>query len=80
MSDPLVSQGHTISYRYKKNAPGGDQIDLTVRLVQGTTVIASWTHTNIDALTQVTQILTGAQADSITDYTDLRLRFEAVKP
>jgi hypothetical protein len=80
-TDPLSSTGHIISYRYKKDLAGGDQIDLVVRLVQGTTVLKTWTHTNIGA-TEVTaeQTLSAGEADSITDYTDLRLRFEATKP
>lgn len=80
LSDPVSSTGHKVRYRYKKDATGGDQINLTVRLMQGTTEIASWSHTNIDAITSAEQTLSTGQADSITDYTNLRLRFEAVKP
>ena len=71
---------HHIRYRYKKDSSGGDTINLTVRLVQASTVIASWTHTNIsDSYVTVDQTLTDAEANAITDYGDLRLRFEAVK-
>lgn len=53
-------------------------INLTVRLMQGTTQIASWTHTGIGTgFTLATQTLSTTEADSITDYTDLRLRFTA---
>lgn len=76
LSDPLSSVGHQVGYRYKKSQTGGEQINLRVRLVQGTTVIASWTHLGIDAVTTATQTLSNAQADAITDYSDLRLRFE----
>lgn len=39
-------------------------------------VVDSWTHTNIpNSWTQQDQTLTAPQADSITDYSDLRLRF-----
>jgi hypothetical protein len=52
--------------------------DLTVKLMQGTTVIASWTHLNVTGTwTQQNQTLTSAQANAITDYTDLRLQFIA---
>ena len=40
------------------------------------TTIDFWTHTNIpNTWTQQNQTLSGAEADSITDYSDLRLRF-----
>jgi hypothetical protein len=77
LTDPLVSTNHTIRYRYKKDQTAGDTINLTVRLMQGATEIASWTHNNIDAVTTAAQTLTSGQADSITDYTNLRLKFEA---
>lgn len=77
ISDPGVDTGHIVRYRYKKSATGGDSIDLTVRLMQGGTEIASWTHSNIDAVTTAAQTLTSGQAAAITDYSNLRLRFEA---
>ena len=43
----IVSQPFEISYRYGKS--GTDQIDITVTLKQGTTTIASWTHTDVSA-------------------------------
>ena len=80
LTDPNVSTGHVVRYRISKDQAGGDRIDMTVRLVQGTTVIASWTHNDIPATPQTfEQTLTTTQTDSITDYTNLRLRFEAVK-
>lgn len=74
IDDPGLSTSHTLRYRYQKDA--ARQIDLTVDLVQGTTIIATFTHLNI-AIGFVTaaQVLTGPQADAITDYTDLRIRF-----
>lgn len=81
VEDPEVSTGHVIRYRYKKDATGGNIIDLIVRLMQGAVEIASWTHNDIgDTIVQAEQTLTGPQADSITDYTDLRLRFIANVP
>lgn len=83
MTDPVSSVNHFVSYRYEKLIPAtlgtGNRIDLTVRLRQGTTNLVSWTHTDIGAVTQATQTLSGAVSDSITDYSDLRVRFEAVK-
>ena len=67
--DPAVSTGHIIRYRAKGTGT------LTVSLIQGTTVIA----TNVPSLTTSFQTytftLSGAEADSITDYSNLRLRF-----
>ena len=40
-------------------------------------VIAAWTHTGVTvAIDQVIQTLTAAEAASITDFTNLRLRME----
>lgn len=83
LEDPVSSSGHVIRYRYAKSASGGAQIDLTVQLRQGYTnegspgtLIKEWSHTDISntAATQ-SQTLAGAEADAITDYTDLYLRF-----
>ena len=85
LEDPVSSSGHVVRYRYAKNAAGGAQIDLTVELRQGYvnegtpgTLIKQWSHTNIsETMTTQAQTLSGAEADSITDYTDLYLRFVA---
>ena len=79
VEDPQASTGHVVRYRYRKNTTGGAQINLTVALMQGAVQIASWSHTNIDAVTTAAQTLTGPQADSITNYGDLRLRFTATQ-
>jgi hypothetical protein len=83
LEDPQVSTGHVVRYRYRKDTTGGAQIDLTVQLRQGYvnegtpgTQIAQWTHTAIaETITAAAQTLSGAEADAITDYTDLYLRF-----
>lgn len=81
--NPLTSDDgaiYNIRYRYMKNLAGGDTLNVTVRLVQAGTVIASWTHTGVsDAGVTATQNLSNAEANAITDHGDLRLRFEAVK-
>jgi hypothetical protein len=74
--DPAVSTGHIVQYRYRKQ--GVVPANVVVSLYQGTTLIASWTHTNVlTPYADASQTLTGLQADSITDYSDLRLRFVA---
>lgn len=71
LTDPASSSSHVVSYR----ASVASGKTLTVRLVQGTTVIASWTHTGPVTLALFQQTLSGGEADSITNYADLRLRF-----
>jgi hypothetical protein len=74
-----VSEPFRISYRYGK--AGTDQIDLTVRLVQGTTVIKAWTHTNVSTTpTSVRQTLSTVEFNSITNTSDLFLEFMADAP
>lgn len=80
LSDPIIHTGHIVRYRYNKQFDAG-QIDLTVKLMQGGTEIASWSHSDISVtLVTAEQTLTGAQVNAITDYTDLRLRFTADQP
>ena len=84
VSDPVSSANHIVRYRYRKESAGGEQIDLTVQLRQGYTnegalgtLIAAATHTNIGggSWTAGTFTLSGAEADAITNYADLYLRF-----
>lgn len=83
-TDPRLSTRHRLTYRYAKQ--GGIQvINLTVQLRQGYvsegnmgTLIAQWVHNISDySFSTITQTLTQAQADSITNYADLYLRFVA---
>lgn len=88
ITDPLSSTGHIVRYRYQKDIAAGAQINLTVELRQGYvtevsqgTLIASWSHTDIaNGWTTASQTLSGAEADSITNYGDLFLRFVANQP
>lgn len=71
-TDPNSSSGHIVRYRIK-----GTGI-LTVTLMQGATIIATWTHSPApSSFTTYEQTLAGAEADAITDYADLRLKFTA---
>jgi hypothetical protein len=72
--DPLSSTGHTITYRlcYGGGATSGT---MAVTLKQGSTTIASWTDTLTGSFQTFSHILTGTQADAITDYSQLRVRF-----
>jgi len=76
-TDPSVSNNHIVRYRYRWSGIFGSH-DIDIKLMQGTTVIASWSHANIpSSWTQANQTLTSGEANAITDYTDLRLRFIA---
>ncbi len=69
-----------IFYRYRKSQVE-QQIDLVVSLVQGTSVVATWTHSNIStSFVTVSQVLTSLQFAAISDFNDLRVRFTANKP
>ena len=82
VTDPGLSTGHVVRYRYSKDAAAGAQIDLTVELRQDYvneasqgTLIHSQPHTNIgEAWTAGTFTLTGPEADAITAYASLYLR------
>ena len=77
MSDPASSTGHDVKY-VLGSAGTATSSSVAVSLMQGTTVIASWTETSVpDTPTLYTHTLTGTQADSITDYANLRLRVSA---
>jgi len=74
VTDPSTSSGHVVHYRCRVYAG-----TLYVRLKQGTTTIATWSHTSSDAgsMTTFAQTLSAGEADSITDYAQLRIEFEA---
>jgi RHS repeat-associated protein len=79
--EPHVLTGITVRYRYAKNGNNSGKVtNLTAELRQGSTVIASQTHSNIPGVTgsgwQAGSItLTATQAGNITEFSDLRLRF-----
>lgn len=74
--DPLSSADHKVSV-VLSTAGGATTSSCTVSLVQGTTVIASGLFSDIpDTPTVYDFTLTTGEADSITNYGDLRLRFD----
>ena len=83
LEDPVSSTGHVIRTRLAKDAAGGAQIDATIQLRQGYvseaslgTLIATVPSTSSlsETFTDKNHTLSGAEADAITDYTDLALR------
>lgn len=80
VTDPEASSNHIVRYVYRTDSAGGVTIDITTRLIQGATQIASWAHSNIgSSFTLAQQTLTTTESDSITNYSDLRLEFTATE-
>lgn len=72
-----VGQTVYVDYRICKDPPDATQlVDMVVKLYQSSTLIASWTHTNISTtFTDFSQPLTAPQVAAITDYTQLYIEF-----
>ena len=80
---PLVEmqQPFVVAYEYGKQVSNGTRIDITARLMQGTTEIAAWTYTDVSSTLSVAQqTLTGPQFVTITDTYALRFVLEATAP
>jgi hypothetical protein len=86
VEDPLSSVNHTVRIRRSKDAAGGATINLTVELrqgytnegAQGTLIATVMNAVAIDETwTTTSYTLSGAEADAITDYSNLYLRFVA---
>jgi hypothetical protein len=73
VNDPLSSSDHTVTVRLQAI---GQDTNFDLNLVQNTTVLDSWTEnvTVAASVVQRSRTLSGAVADSITDYTNLRIR------
>jgi len=78
VTDPSVDFGHVLKYRFRKTGAG--RADIIVKLKQADTVIATFSHSDINgAYTLAEQRLADAQAASITNYADLRVEITATK-
>ena len=78
ISDPQGSSSHTVKYRAKGSDPSGSYgiPSLTVSLRQGSTQIATATNSSLTtSFVDYTFTLSSSEANAITDYSDLRLRF-----
>lgn len=77
-TDPNLGTGHVVRFRAHKTAGSPPKtVNLVVSLIQGTTIIQSYTIANLaEVYTAYSFTLTEANANSITNYNDLRLRFE----
>jgi hypothetical protein len=76
-----VIEPFTVDYHYGRIGTG--PVDLRVRLLEGTTEIAQWTHSGVTATTAspatASQQLTTPQFSSITDFANLFLEFRATQ-
>ena len=77
ITDPASASNHIISYRMYKT-DGGGTTGLTFYLMEGATQRATWTESDISgSVSSGSYTLSEAEANSITDYTDLRIRITA---
>lgn len=68
----------SVDTRYKKEVNNATAVNLKVRLLQGTTEIASWTYTGISSsFADASEPLTAPQIAAITDFNDLFIEFTA---
>lgn len=82
MADPVSSSSHVMRYRICMTNAGspdisaGFDVTVTAHLYQGATLIASDTEKVVNSATWTTYTytLSGAEADAITNYSDLRIR------
>jgi hypothetical protein len=78
LADPNRDTGHFVDFRCKKDATGGEVLTLGVELLQGATQkMVGDPITVPDEWTDFSLALSAAQAQSVSDYTDLRLLFRA---
>lgn len=89
VTDPVSSTNHVIRMRTSTDLDAQEVLDFTQQLRQGYTnegaqgtLIASQARTGVSSTTWTTSsyTLSGAEADSITDYTALYFRFIVNKP
>lgn len=81
-ADPNGSGGHTVRCRISRTDGGvpndnnGSATSVLIELIQGTTIIATVrADANVGLWEDVSYTLSGAEADAITDYSDLKIRF-----
>jgi hypothetical protein len=81
VTDPVSSVNHIMRWRRRKQpASGSSDINLTVRLLVATTQITSQADNTLPGtFTDTSYTLSGAEADAITNYADIRLEFVATQ-
>lgn len=74
--DPVQSTDYIVRYRIRKQ--GAATVSLTFYLMEGVTQRATWTESALpEAETTYEHALSGAEIDSISDHSNIRLRWEA---
>lgn len=68
---PLVKTNHILKYQLLSGSGS-----ITVKLVQGASVIKTWSHSLTGSVQNIISALSEAEAQTITNYADLRVRFE----
>ena len=76
VTDPSSAADHKFTIRTMEDA-GMSSVSVTVTLQQGTTTIRAASHNPGSSFSNHTTILTTAQANSISDYSALRLKIES---
>lgn len=82
VGDPASSSGHIVRVRGLVDAVVGGAMDLQTELRQSGSALstpASWNDALTASAQTFTHTLSGAQADAITDYSALQLRFTATQ-
>jgi hypothetical protein len=74
LSDPYTGLGHVVKYRAR--SLNGEQCKIS--LVESTTIRAEWTDVLTTEFLDYSHELSEVQANAITNYADLRLRFTAL--
>jgi hypothetical protein len=76
--DPQVDDLHIVRFRYRKE--GTDVVNLTFSVMEGVTQRATWNRNNIsESFVTGEYILSEAEAASISNYNNLRIRVEATE-
>lgn len=75
ITDPVSSVNHTVRWRYRKDQSGGRAIEAILQIRQAGVIIVTRNFLDISTLfTQDTYTFSAAEADSITDYSNLNFR------
>jgi hypothetical protein len=74
VTDPTTDSSHKFSIVARRTSGNGTVL---FRLYQGSTLISSGSYITTTGYSTGTKTLSGAEADSITDYSDLRIEVEA---
>ena len=76
VDDPSSAADHKVYFRSRADAGGGFSVpELLVQLLQGGTQIATNAYTGGGSFSTQNFTLSTAEANAISDYSDLRLRF-----